>query len=232
MLKFEPLQKSRLFEDIIKQIQLKIREGHLKAGDKLPSEREFAEQLNVSRTSVREAYRVLEALSFIEIRPGDGVYIKEMKFEDILSPVVIPIKVDKKLLFNLMDVREVIEVETVKRATVHASREDLMKMKKCLMSAEENIQNGGKGAQQDIDFHNLFLKATSNPLFFHIMNLLFDTLKKSREATLNIPGEPEKTHREHCQIFDAIKDQDAERAAFMMKKHLTRGKENIMRISQ
>jgi GntR family transcriptional regulator, transcriptional repressor for pyruvate dehydrogenase complex len=121
---FEPLSRTRLFEDIVQQILDQIKSGDLKPGDKLPSERDLSEMLNVSRNSLREALRALEMMNFIEIKPGEGAIVREVTISNLLDPVTDAISIDQKLMLDLLDVREIIEIETARRAAIKGTEED------------------------------------------------------------------------------------------------------------
>src|SRR6056297_2092576 len=116
-MKFEPIQKNRISEQIIDQIYSLIISGNLKPGDKMPSERELSEQFEVSRNSIREAIRILEILGFLVSKRGDGTYITEMSeniFEDYISKQNINIEHVKA--YELIEARLMIEPKIVKLA--------------------------------------------------------------------------------------------------------------------
>ena len=83
----EPLVKTRLYEEIVKQIINRIKSGELKPGDKLPTERELASQLKVSRTAIREALRSLEVMGVIDSKVGSGTFVKEMSLDSLMDPL-------------------------------------------------------------------------------------------------------------------------------------------------
>src|SRR5512132_1561450 len=82
-----PIKSTRIYEEIVRQVKQLIAEGRFKSGDRLPPERELAEKFVVSRTSVREALRALESLGLIEIRAGEGTFVREMSVESLIEPL-------------------------------------------------------------------------------------------------------------------------------------------------
>src|SRR5256886_11731425 len=82
-----PIKSTRIYEEIVRQIKGMIAEGRLKSGDQLPPERDLAEKFLVSRTSVREALRALESVGLIEIRPGEGTFVREISVEALIEPL-------------------------------------------------------------------------------------------------------------------------------------------------
>lgn len=230
-LNIKPLKRTRLFQGIVEQVQKLIKTGLLKPGDQLPPERELAGKLNVSRTSVREAMRTLEIMGYIDIRPGEGAFIKETTIDNVLKPITSAIKVEKDLILDLLDVRDVIEVAAAKRAATYATNTDIKRIRIAILNAKEDVKAGGIGLQGDDDFHLSIAKATHNTVFEVVMNLIEDLLTKSREATLQIPGQPTKTIKDHKKIYEAIKEKKPDEAAKYMKEHLTKAKNNILRLN-
>jgi GntR family transcriptional repressor for pyruvate dehydrogenase complex len=227
-MEFVPPKKTRLYHEIVTQIQNLIKQGLLKPGDKLPSERELTEKLKVSRTTVREALRVLEILGYIDIKAGEGAFIKEITIENILEPLKAAFSVEKKLILDLIDVREVIEVETARRAAVHASESDLKDIENTILEGIKDIEEGGIGLSGDDSFHLSIARASKNQVFELIMILIGDLLTKCKEATLKIPGQPLKTIDDHKKIYQAIKERNPKKSASLMKKHLAKAKKNIL----
>ncbi len=228
---FVPLSKTRLFEGVVEQIQEEIRKGVLKPGDKLPSERELAEMLNVSRNSLREALRTLEIMNYVEIKPGEGVYIKKIRMDDLLAPVTSAISMDKGMIMDLLDVRDVIEAEMAQRAAIFATPEDIARIGKSLEAAKAAIESGESGLEEDSDFHMAIAQATHNTAFVMLMNIIKDSLTLSREATLQIKGQPLRTLKDHEKVFEAIQKKDPEMARELMQEHILNAKENIVRLS-
>ena len=152
-MEYEPLLRKRLFEGIVDRIKAQIKSGQLSPGDQLPAERELAEKMSVSRTSVREALRTLEIMGYIEIKAGEGVFVKQVTFDDLLEPIMGALSVDKDLILDLLDVRDIIEVEMTKKAVMNASEEDLSRIENAIVNAEAEVQAGGVGLEGDNNFH-------------------------------------------------------------------------------
>ncbi|RQD72306.1 MAG: FadR family transcriptional regulator [Tindallia sp. MSAO_Bac2] len=228
---FVPLNKTRLFESVVNQIQEEIKKGVLIPGDKLPSERELSEALNVSRNSLREALRTLEIMNYVEIRPGEGVYIKKIRMDDLLEPVTSAISLDKGMIMDLLDVRDVIEVEMAKRAAIFATSDDIERIGKALEDSREAIEAGETGLEEDGEFHMAIAQATHNEAFVMMMNLIKGSLTLSQKATLQIKGQPRRTLKDHVKVYEAIRMNDPEMAMKHMKEHILKAKENIIRLN-
>lgn len=223
----EPLKKTRLYEEIIKQIQELIRTGELKPGQRLPPERELALQLNVSRTAIREALRSLEMMGFIDSKVGGGTYIKQVTIDNIIEPFSRILSQDKKLMIELIDVRLLLEVELVKLAARLIDKAKADVIENALKSMEEEIKEGSIGLNGDNSFHDAIALAAENSAMSKILGMCGDLLSDTREATLRIPGQPKKSIKDHRKIFEAIKNGDEIKAAYFMKEHLEKAHNNL-----
>ncbi|SKC86552.1 FadR/GntR family transcriptional regulator [Maledivibacter halophilus] len=223
-------QRKRLYEDIVNQIISLINEGKLKPGDRLPSERELASELKISRNSVREAFRTLELRGNVEIRPGDGVFVKKIDFDKILTPFSEIISGDAKLVLDLLEARDVIEVEIARLAALYGTKEEIKEIKEILEEAEKEIPKGSDGIEYDNEFHMAIARATHNSVYIIIINLIKDSLIKSKKMTESVEGQPIRTIADHWEIYDAIAEGNAEKAGKMMRNHLNKTKKNIIKI--
>jgi len=106
---FEAVRKTKLYEEVAKQIQRQIIEGSLKPGDKLPPERELAEKFEVSRSSVRDAIRALELIGLVEPRQGDGTVVCDLSADSLVNPLATMLLRKRELVGELLDVRKMIE---------------------------------------------------------------------------------------------------------------------------
>ena len=223
----EPLKKTRLYEEIVKQITDLIESGRLQPGDKLPPERLLAEQLNVSRTAIREALRSMESMGYIKSKVGGGTFIKAISIDNILSPFSTILLQDKKLIQELLEVRQLLEAEIAALACQRASQDDIDTMRSTLDNMHKDIESGGIGLKGDNAFHNALAAAAKNTAMSKILGLCDELLSKSRESTLLIPGQPIKSLMDHEEILDAVKTGDAELAKELMKQHIIKAQANF-----
>lgn len=179
---------------------------------------------------MREALRTLEIMGYVEIKAGEGVFVKAVKLDDLLEPITTSIYVDKTLILNLLDLRDVMEMETARKAAIYGEERDLQKIEAVLLAGEEEIKTGAIGLNSDNQFHHAIAEATHNNIYVLVMNLISDLLDKSREATLKIPGQPKRTLEDHWKIYHAIRNRQPEEAAQLMKEHINKAKKNITRL--
>ena len=220
MLDAEPLNKTRLYEDIINQIMDSIKSGELKPGDKLPTERDFALQLNVSRTSVREALRSLEILGVITSKVGSGTYIKEMSLDILMDSFAGILQRNDRLIVELIEVRMLLEVEIAKLAAQRINEEKILSLEKAIRLMEKEIKEGGLGIKGDNAFHNELANAAENLAMTSILNLCGELLNTTRIAALKALGDPKIGLEHHRQILSAVKEQDSKEAGRLMREHL------------
>ena len=124
----EPIKSTRIYEEIVRQVKALIAEGRLKSGDQLPPERDLAAQFKVSRTSVREALRTLESLGLIEIRPGEGTFVREVSVESLIEPLAHVILSQREAVGELFEARRLLEPALAGLAARRATQDDLHEM--------------------------------------------------------------------------------------------------------
>ena len=223
----EPVKKTRLYEDIVKQLISLINSGSLKPGDRLAPERDLAIELNVSRTAIREALRALELMGFIDSRVGGGTFIRQITLDNVIDPFSSLLAQDKKLILELIEVRQLLETEIAKLAAKRITPEGIAEIKESIDLMEREIAAGGIGINGDNAFHEMLAKAAANSAMEKILNMCRDLLSYSRQASLEIAGQPEKSLRDHIAIYNAICDKDEKLAGKLMKVHLIKAQKNI-----
>mgnify|MGYP006265930409 CR=1 FL=1 len=219
----EPVKKIRLYESIVKQIQKLISSGTLKPGQKLPPERELAEELGVSRTSIREALRALEMMGYLESRVGvgGGTYIKEITFSNIISPFSETLLQHDDFIVELLEVRLVLEIEVVRLAAERRSQEDLERLERAIQQMEQEIENGETGLHGDNAFHAVLADAANNRVLEEFVRMCGDLLEVEREEHLKTRShEPKRALTQHYDILEAIRNQDGARAQRLMEDHI------------
>lgn len=226
----EPLVKTRLYEEIVKQIINRIKSGELKPGDKLPTERELASQLKVSRTAIREALRSLEVMGVIDSKVGSGTFVKEMSLDSLMDPFAGILKRNERLIVELIEVRMLLEVEIAKLAAKRRTEENLKAIESSLELIEKEIQQGELGSDGDNAFHSELTNAAENLALSSILSLCGELLSSTRKAALMALDSPTISLEYHRRIYEAIKNQDAEEAGRIMREHLEVAYNNLMKL--
>ncbi len=217
---FKPIKKTRIYEEIVDEIKDLINQGRLKWGDQLPTERELSETFKVSRTCVREAFRILESQGFLESRPGNGTYVTSNAIDSLIQPLASFILKEKDYQLELFEMRRLLESQLAYLAAERATPENMIKMEKILRRQEEHIVNSETGSDSDSEFHHALAEATNNRILLHVMNTTMEFLAESRESYLLGEERAKKSLPHHKKIFSAIKKGDGELAAQAMHEHI------------
>jgi GntR family transcriptional regulator, transcriptional repressor for pyruvate dehydrogenase complex len=216
----EPIKSTRIYEEIVRQIRTMIAEGRLKSGDRLPPERDLAEKFLVSRTSVREALRALESLGLVEIRPGEGTFVRQVSIESLIGPLALVVASHREAIGELFEARRLLEPLIAGLAAVRATPDEIQEMERILEEQAKEVAAGRTGLAQDAQFHAAIGAAAHNRAITRIAGALVDLLAQSREESLNAPGRPDRSHRDHHRILEAITRRDQTAAHAAMVDHL------------
>jgi len=219
----------RLYEIIVERIKNMIMEGKLKTGDRLPSERELAEMFQVSRVPVREALKILEFMEILQHVPGDGIYLKSIGIDDLLSKIDFMFETSTDIISDLFEAREALELKSVELATIRHTETDLEAMGKCIEDMEQDINRGGEGIKAATCFHTTICKASKNKVIARINDLLHNLTEISRSKTMEISGSAPVALGYHKQIFEMIKNNNVQGARNAMKDHLENAKQATQR---
>ena len=219
-MRLAPIRSTRIYEEIVRQIKTMIAAGRLGLGDRLPPERELAEKFLVSRTSVREALRALESLGLVEIRPGEGTFIREASVERLIEPLALVMVSQRRALSELFEARRLLEPAIAGLAASRATPDELHEMERILDEQAREIAAGRTGLAQDAEFHAAIGRAAHNEAITRIAHAIMDVLRQSREESLNTPGRPDRSHADHRRILDAVARRQPEAAEAAMRAHL------------
>ena len=225
----EPIKRARLYETVALQIKTLIRNGTLKVGDQLPPERELTTQLNVSRTSIREALRALEMAGYIESRVGvsGGTFVKEVSVEQIIEPFAMALYQHKDFVLDILEVRRILEVEIAAIAAERRTEEDLRRIGESLATMDGDIQRGGIGLDGDSDFHYSLAQAAHNQVLLKVVDTITQITYETRRDTLELSHESAKALEEHRGIAAAVTRGDPREAGLLMQRHLARAVRNV-----
>lgn len=223
----EPVKRSRLYEEIVRQLTDLINNGTLKPGDRLPTERALAVQLKVSRTAIREALRALELMGFIESKVGEGTYVREITMNNVISPFSMLLQQDQSLMTELIEVRLLLETEIARLAARRITPDKAKLIEESLGMMADEISKGVIGIVGDNAFHNALALAADNAAMSKILGLCGDLLSSSREAALTRMKDQRVGLAHHREIYLAILEGDEDLAANLMKHHLTEAYRNV-----
>jgi GntR family transcriptional repressor for pyruvate dehydrogenase complex len=214
-----PVSRPRLYEQVAQQILTWVRDTDLKAGDRLPPERDLAARLGVSRATVSQALVAMEVVGIVHVRHGDGAVLVDSSGS---SRVVEALRLHAQQLPDVIDAREALESKLAALAAVRRTDEDLALIDAALTDMEGDIEAGGRGVEGDESFHSAVTVAGHSPLLQRLMNEISDLIKETRIESLSQPGRPRESLEGHRAIADAIRDQNPDAAAAAMRAHVDR----------
>ncbi len=214
------VKRTRIPEEIVSQVLQLVRDGAIKPGDRLPPERELAQQLNVSRASVREAMRLMDIQGLVIIRPGAGTYITEDTVEVIVQAFSTLLSGPTSAARDIFEMRLILEPQVVSLAAKRASDADVRRMEGILLQQEEDIINGGTGVESDSEFHFAIAQATKNSALIAVTQAISDLLSQSRDSTLLSPERSNQSLQSHRRILETIKDRQSRSAEEAMHRHI------------
>ncbi len=209
---FKPVKNMKVYEQVVDQIKEMVRVGQIKKGDKLPTERVMAEELQVSRTSIREAMRALEVVGLIESRQGAGNYIRE-EFDDVLlEPLSIVFMLQNGTNKDIFELREVLELSTIFLSVMRISDEELKKLGE-LVERFKTSRDEEENVKIDSEFHSIIVKGANNVLITNLLEgvseLVDKFISEGRRAILSDERNRGKLLDFHEKIYLAIKNRDA-----------------------
>jgi len=222
------VKRTRIHEAIVAQIREQIAGGGWVPGDQLPPERELSERFQVSRASVREAIRALESTGLVKTRSGGGTYVNSSA-EVLLSPLTTAIFQQKDILLDIFEARKLIEPEIAALAAVRADAQDIARMEEILEEQAQQIAKGETGVEADTAFHSILAQTTKNAIFLRLDDTLVDSLRETRERSLQVHGRPARSLAGHREILGAIQAKDSERARRAMLEHLRAIERNVLK---
>jgi GntR family transcriptional repressor for pyruvate dehydrogenase complex len=225
-LPFKQLKKTRLYEEITEQVKDAILEGHLKPGERLPSERDLCEMFGVGRPTVREALRVLDNMGLIEIGPGvKGSTVKDVDITQYMDAVRENfshlIKVNEETIRDLWEVRKYIELGISLTAAHKATRQDFDNLRECIRRMEACVSDTQAYFQVAVEFHQHMAKATQNKIFYILWGMFQDILLKGYMPNLEslFPEGPSRLLESNKVLLKAIESGDADQIKDAMEFH-------------
>lgn len=219
---FVPIRSSKISDEVYKQLVSLISSGQLKPGEKLPSEREMATDLGISRQSIREALYRAEIVGLIEVRQGEGSFVLSSIGESLKSPLLVLLEEEAVRIFEFLEVRKLIEGWCAERAAREATAEDLKKLKGILEKMKNSTPGDREWEEADVEFHLSVAAATYNVIAMHIMEALkesFSSFFRFRKV-LTRPEKKDLLLQHHDEIYGAISQRNPSLAKRKIVAHL------------
>jgi len=222
------ITKVRLSDQVYLELKRVLEEKTFSPGDKFFSENELTAKFGVSRSSIREALRLLEVAGFVKVQHGKGIFVSDSSlagqkaFEKWLDE-------NETSLAEHFEIRLIIDPKAAASAAKKADEGDIKKLREICARFKKAFEAGNTADIINLDeqFHLSLAKSTKNRTLYMIMKTMTQSLPEGWISSLHVPGRIEKTIKEHCGIVDAIEDRNMLHAGQRMAEHLTNALNDI-----
>ena len=223
------IKRTQRSEEVRLQIERAIRSGDFAPGDRLPSERDLVETFGVSRVSVREAIRSLEALGFVRVYQGRGAFVSDRR-SGFGEPMARWLEMHRGEVLELLSVRGALDELAAASTVEHFDDEKVAHIVEAHSAFSAGVEEAAEApdlASLDIDFHMAIAEASGVRLLYDLLSDLHSYLAESRHVAFTPPGRPAKSASEHAKIVDAILARDAVRARDATASHIASVRELV-----
>jgi GntR family transcriptional regulator, transcriptional repressor for pyruvate dehydrogenase complex len=218
---YRAVKTSRLYEQIVQQVEESILKGQLKPGDQLPAERDLAQRFGVSRTAVREAVKALREKGLVEAFTGRGTFVTNGTSQSMRQSLDLIIKISQQEgSLHLAELRRILEPEIAALAAPRIEEQLLTTMRETVAAMDRNVDDREAYIEADLDFHLALAEAGDNPLILALIESIVGLLREQRIRIFDVDGGPGRGQFHHKRILAAIEHRDADAAREAMRAHL------------
>jgi GntR family transcriptional repressor for pyruvate dehydrogenase complex len=215
-----PIKKIDLTEEVIKRMKSLLESGELRAGSKLPPERDLAEMLGISRPSLRQALKALSVMGILKAQPGAGTYVTDESLTILSEPLQFLMLLKENLPFTeLFEARKILETKMARMAAMRASEEDLKLLEQSLGGMKESLGSPKEFVEHEIRFHQAIIDAAGNTLLSTVMEILYKLLNHYREKAVSVLEDLEEMYECHYRIYDEIAKNNPDGAESAAEQH-------------
>jgi len=237
------IRRQTITAQVINYILDLIKKGHVKPGERLPTEKQLTEELSVSRTCVREAIKSLQSLQFISVKPKIGAVVLEPRPGALINAEYLSTSAFLEQAESLIEFRKVMEMGLVALAAEKSTEADWAAMREILTEQENAFRidrhtRDGRVVfyeainNANLHFHKAVAAATRNPLAIMVLEAISAPLTEVSRRTNEMPGVPEAGLRQHWAIYRAIREKNPEKARRAMQAHLAAAERNAHILEQ
>lgn len=233
--------KPQVADQVAERIERLIVDGVLKVGQALPSERRLVEKLGCSRSALREGLRVLRGRGIVDTEQGRGSFVADLSRVDNATPLMHLFSSQPRTLFDLLEVRALLEGESARLAALRATDVDRLLIKRRyeeMVAAHEDPQShdAREHALRDHAFHRAISEASHNPILVHTLQSLSDLTLSTVFASVNNlycrPAQKRQIDRQHTRLYHAVMEQLPEQAQRAAREHIHSVRDNLREIEQ
>lgn len=218
---YKTVRTSRLYEQIVEQIEASILKGALKPGDQLPAERELAIQFGVSRTAVREAVKALREKGLVEAYTGRGTFVRDGTSQAVRQSLDLMVRIGQQEgTLHLAQLRQMLEPEIAALAAKCIEPQLLSTMRDAVSVMDRSLRDPDAYIEADLDFHLALAEAAGNPLVLSLIDSIVGLLREQRRGIFYVEGGPERGQFHHKRILEAVEARDSNASRQAMLAHL------------
>ncbi len=230
---YKIVRTSRLYEQIVQQIEESVLNGTLKPGDQLPAERDLAQRLGVSRTAVREAVKTLREKGLVEAYSGRGTFVTNGTSQAARQSFDLMVKIGQQEGSpHLAELRLILEPGIAALAAERVKEEDLVTMREAVDVMDRSQEDPQAYIEADLDFHLALAEAAANPLILSLIDSIVGLLREQRIKIFNVEGGPQRGQYHHKRILAAVEQRDPEMASEAMRAHLEQVREDSQTLAK
>jgi len=218
---YSPIERTKVFEQIVAQVEKRILDGELRDGDYLGSERELAEQFHASRTAVREALKTLAQKGLVDMRPGRGTMVINGTSRAVRHSLRLMMSIESgRTSEYITEVRDILEPEIAALAATRSTDDDIAALREAVETMDRTLGNADAYIAADNSFHRALARGTGNPLLLSLMDSIVDLLSEQRKLVFTVHGGPARGQTYHRRLLAAVGQRDAEAARRAMREHM------------
>jgi len=230
----DPIQRRKLYQDVLDRLLLRINSGEIRPGENLPSERELMEQYGVGRPAVREAVQSLSHAGIVEILHGEGAKVVVPTARNLIDQIASGARhllhVQPGMLEHLKEARIFLESGTARLAAQHATAADVKLLRQRIEDQRAAMAHVDRFLACDMSFHSDLARIGGNPIYPAIVEAIFQWASDYYQPMVRVPGAELLTLTEHTAVVDAIAARDPEAAERAVRAHIGRSNDLYMRL--
>ncbi|MFH1984232.1 MAG: FadR/GntR family transcriptional regulator [Pseudomonadota bacterium] len=223
-MELKPIKLKRISDQVFEQLRESIFRGEIKPGQQLMPERELAQVLQVSRTSVRDAINKLVTLGLLEHRQGQGTFVQSPDTRPE-NPLAAAMETEDATIHDLLEVRMGLECNAAALAAMRANGKDVSILERSIQEMRDETESGRLGTEADVAFHMAIAYATKNPVQVSLMRSFYDFLfvgiKKNLAHLYENPDNIKEILKQHHAIYECLRTHDPDAAFEAMQRHIT-----------
>lgn len=231
-----PIQKRKLYQDVVERLMQRIEAGEIRPGDQLPPERELMDVYGVGRPAVREALQAMERSGIVEISHGERAKVVVPTARDLILQIASGtrhlLQSQPDMLDHLKEARLFLEVGTARMAAQKAEPQDVEALRERIEEQRAALTQMERFLACDMAFHREIARISGNPIFPAVIEAVFQWAGDYYQPLVRAPGAEQLTLEEHTRLVDAIAAHDADAAEAAVRAHVTRSNELYRRIEQ